>query len=1205
MKIKKKISLIFISIFLLSIIIISTFSYIIVKNIVINNAIKNLEAVSLAQKNYLTNIDGLNKERVILISSRSQLLKSLKKFIQSPQKQHQTTMNGILNDALKSIPNFTEISVINLKGIIVASTNTEKIGTKIQQNHCFLNGQKGNIDSHLFLDENKNLKIHLSGPLILYKELIGVLLITATEDKISKFFTDYSLFGKTGYPFLVIKTDKKNKFIVSSRRFNGKHTNYSYAYYKELGEISKKTINKEIGTYKTICDYKNRQMAAVVNYYNKFNIGYSVRISRNEILKPVIRYRNFLILISFSSILIILIFIIISVNSITKPIIKLTKLTKEISQGNFNQKIEISTKDEIGILSKSFNLMTDNLTKDTIKRELVEKNLRESEQKYRTIFENTGTATIIIEEDKIISLVNSKFENLTGYTSEEVEGKKYWTEFVFSEDLDRMKKQLDLRRKNNTALKSYEFRLIDKNKQIKIILLNIDIIPGTKKSVASLLDITKHKLSEKRIEHLNTVLRAIRNINKLITNVKDPKELINRACKTLVNNHSYYHAWISLFDKSKKYYISSESGMGDFYSSLKEVLKNGKLPKCINEALKKSKISIIKNPVEECPDCPLSKFYEDRAAMAMRLEYERKIYGIMSVSSPKDVVESDEERSLFKKVVEDISFALYRINLEKEREYAVEALKESEEKFRVLAQTSPMAIMVYQKDKWVYANKAAEKICEYSLSELKNMHFWEFVTPEFQDIIKNRGQAREKGQQLGTNYEFKIITKSGRIKWVYLNGSSIKINNVFSGFITVLDITERKRAEQVQTVIHNISNAVITTDNVNEFITIVKDELNEIIDTSNFYVALKNKNSDTLSLLYHNDEKDKTTSLPAGKTLSSYVIKTKKALLASQEVKNKLVESGEVELLGSSSKIWLGIPLIVKEKVIGIMAVQSYTDEKAFDNKDMAILQIISHQISISLERKKNEQNLKEALEKALESDRLKTAFLANMSHEIRTPMNGILGFVNLLNNPEISPSDKNEFTQIIRNSSKRLLDTINDIIDISKIDAGEIKISNTKTSINNLMNELYDFFLQEANNKGLQLISKPTLSEDKAFIYTDNVKLHAILTNLIKNAIKFTKQGSVTFGYFLKGEFMEFYVEDTGIGVPKNRQEAIFNRFEQADIRDSRVFEGSGLGLAIAKAYVLMLGGQIKLESEEENHEGEKPSWSKFIFTIPYRKKK
>ncbi|WP_111707412.1 PAS domain-containing hybrid sensor histidine kinase/response regulator [Lutibacter citreus] len=245
-------------------------------------------------------------------------------------------------------------------------------------------------------------------------------------------------------------------------------------------------------------------------------------------------------------------------------------------------------------------------------------------------------------------------------------------------------------------------------------------------------------------------------------------------------------------------------------------------------------------------------------------------------------------------------------------------------------------------------------------------------------------------------------------------------------------------------------------------------------------------------------------------------------------------------------------------------------------------------------EQKNIEQKLINSKEKAEESDRLKSAFLANMSHEIRTPMNGILGFINLLNEPNLNKYEIEAYSKIINKSGNRLLNTINDIIDISKVESGEIDIITSKIYLNNELEELYSFHIPEANTKGISLIIEPSLLTEQLVVFTDGHKLHGILTNLIKNAIKYTETGSITFGYSLKNNFIEFFVKDTGIGIPKKRIDAIFNRFEQADIEDTRVFEGSGLGLAISKAYSEMLGGEIFVESEEGKG-------SKFSFTIPF----
>ena len=250
-------------------------------------------------------------------------------------------------------------------------------------------------------------------------------------------------------------------------------------------------------------------------------------------------------------------------------------------------------------------------------------------------------------------------------------------------------------------------------------------------------------------------------------------------------------------------------------------------------------------------------------------------------------------------------------------------------------------------------------------------------------------------------------------------------------------------------------------------------------------------------------------------------------------------------------------------------------------------------------ERKQAEQELIKAKEKAEESDRLKGAFLANMSHEIRTPMNGILGFIDLLKEPCLEGEEKDQYLSIIEESSERMLNTVNDIINISTIEAGQVKILKNETDINELLVEQYNFFTMKAEAKGIALTCTPlSFLDSKAKIVTDKSKLKEILSNLIKNAIKFTHQGNIVFGCSLLTandvNELEFYVKDTGIGISLSKLEAVFNSFEQADIEESRSFEGSGLGLTISKAYVEMLGGRIWVKSEEG-------IGSQFYFTLPF----
>lgn len=244
-------------------------------------------------------------------------------------------------------------------------------------------------------------------------------------------------------------------------------------------------------------------------------------------------------------------------------------------------------------------------------------------------------------------------------------------------------------------------------------------------------------------------------------------------------------------------------------------------------------------------------------------------------------------------------------------------------------------------------------------------------------------------------------------------------------------------------------------------------------------------------------------------------------------------------------------------------------------------------------ERKHSEIELKRAKEKAEESDRLKSAFLANMSHEIRTPMNGILGFSELLKNPDLTGEQQKEYLGIIEKSGARMLNIINDIVDISKIEAGLMNLDISATDINDQLSYIYSFFRPEVERKGISFAVSHFLPDEDCLVYTDREKTYAVLTNLVKNAIKYTETGRIEIGCISKGDYFEFFVRDTGIGIRPDRQEAIFERFIQAEAIDKMARQGAGLGLSISKAYVEMLGGRIWVESIED-------AGSSFYFTLP-----
>ena len=229
----------------------------------------------------------------------------------------------------------------------------------------------------------------------------------------------------------------------------------------------------------------------------------------------------------------------------------------------------------------------------------------------------------------------------------------------------------------------------------------------------------------------------------------------------------------------------------------------------------------------------------------------------------------------------------------------------------------------------------------------------------------------------------------------------------------------------------------------------------------------------------------------------------------------------------------------------------------------------------------------------AAENDRIKHSLLSNVSHELRSPIHGILGLSELLKDPDITRDEQLKYIGLICHGGQILLHLVNDLIDISRIEADKIKLQIAKTSVNQLLRDLHAFYEPKAIAKGLQFRCTAGLSDPDSFIETDGVRVTQILTNLIQNALKFTNSGSIDIGYVPKNSMLEFYCLDTGVGIPSAMKEKIFDRFQQVDNPSIRNNEGIGLGLNISRSLVELLGGTIGVESEEGKG-------SRFFFTLP-----
>ena len=492
-----------------------------------------------------------------------------------------------------------------------------------------------------------------------------------------------------------------------------------------------------------------------------------------------------------------------------------------------------------------------------------------------------------------------------------------------------------------------------------------------------------------------------------------------------------------------------------------------------------------------------------------------------------------------------------------------EALKDSETKYRELVENFPDAIAIYVEEKIVFVNKECQLLlAASSAEELLGKSVLQFVHPDYRILVIDRmKKAATEGNVLPLAEE-KFVRLDGCEVYVEVKAVPIRFGNKHAVQLIVRDITERRHVEEtlqnerllLRTLIDNIPDSIYSKDlacrktlvNLAEVHFMGANSEAEVFGKDDFDFYPKE-----LAEMFFADDQS--------------VIQSGKPILNREEY--ILDEGGHKRWLLSSK-----LPLRDKDdQIIGLVGI----------GRDIT-------------ERKLAEEKLIIAKEKADESNRLKTAFLNNISHEIRTPFNGILGFLSIIQHEVLTSSERDEYISIINQSAERLMNTINDIVEISQIQTGQMKLTTSETNLKKLIRKLSDRFKPNVESKGLKFTINNSLPDNIECIYTDSIKLYTILTNLIGNAIKFTNAGSIDFCIRKMADNLEFSVKDTGIGIPAYKYQTIFERFMQADVSNTRQFEGSGLGLSIAKAYVEMLGGKIWVESEEGKG-------SRFYFSIPF----
>jgi len=680
----------------------------------------------------------------------------------------------------------------------------------------------------------------------------------------------------------------------------------------------------------------------------------------------------------------------------------------------------------------------------------------------------------------------------------------------------------------------------------------------------NIYDESANQILPQRQSFLIAILKTLREVSKLSAMGFDPDHFLNRLPSVLVKPDGYKMAWVIIAGPEKNSMSSVFEGAPGYPDVYESFIRQNQMPPCLVPIYQKTNCQVIDDFPAFNPQNPTQLL----SAYASPFKLNNQKTGILVVAFDQQLASDEQNFELFEEVAHSMNFML-------SNDRTLLRLKESEEKFRVLFERSSDAQMIMKGDVFIECNVAMVNILGAGLrSEIIGLTPWE-VSPEYQP---DGEKSRQKGLRLIQECE---RGHSVRFEWIHTRFDDtelpveISLTPVNFGpesfiHIAMRDISERKKAEKELHVANQLFQLIMTHS----------PDMIWVRDL-NLNLTYINRAVERIKGYTHEEFMRMDLRETAGaEAHGKYQFDLKNALELEHTIGN---DPERIQRYEADEKCKDGSTIHVESLAAFIR------DENGQPTGILGITRDISSQQRTFLE-------LAAAKEKAEESDRLKSAFLANMSHEIRTPMNSILGFAELLGEENLETLERKQYVEIIQSGTQQLLSIISDIIDISKIQAGQVVLHPEKVNLDSLFETMQINFRMElsANNKShIELIRGCTCHLMNEKVIIDPARLNQIMGNLISNAIKFTEQGSIRFGCTDENGLRRFFVKDTGKGISKDHQQIIFDRFRQVEESLTRTYTGTGLGLAICKGLITLMGGTIGVISEPGKG-------SEFWFTIP-----
>jgi len=568
-----------------------------------------------------------------------------------------------------------------------------------------------------------------------------------------------------------------------------------------------------------------------------------------------------------------------------------------------------------------------------------------------------------------------------------------------------------------------------------------------------------------------------------------------------------------------------------------------------------------------------------RASAAFPIQAKDKVSGILSVYTNQALFFHDKEIALLAEAAGNISFSLENLEREEKRKEAELNAKNESLFSDMMIESMPGILYFYNHEgRFLRWNHNFQTVSGYSSREITKMHPLDFFAPEEKTAIANKiSEVFTKGQAF---VEASLLSKDGKKTPYLFTGRNVTFKGTDFLVGMGIDISERKNAElrlneseQKYGELVESANSIILRWNAQGYITFLNSfglhffgyAFDEIVGKHVIGTIVPNTDS-------------------AGRDLQVLMqqicLDTK---VFEQNINENIRSNGESVWISWTNKVVLD----AQGKVVEILSIGNDITERLLAEQEI-------RELNASLEKRVTErtEELQTALVRAEAADKIKSAFLATMSHELRTPLNSIIGFTGIILQGMAGPLNTEQTKQLgmVRGSARHLLELINDVLDISKIEAGQLEVSTEAFDLVALIERVVNSLTPIIEKKGLLL--RTSISKELGLIVSDRRRLEQILINLVNNAAKFTEKGSITITAELVSDFkasldttpapfLKLSVIDTGIGIKPDDLDLLFQPFHQIDSGLSRLHEGTGLGLAICRRLLELMGGQISAESE------------------------